>query len=96
MKSLKALLSSIDWFLYQIPYIINANDINCMIDIPAQENRVNIYDYQPVRYGYQMYQNQPFNLGDTLGRVIVECLLRQKVFLLINGFHKKTFVCRWV
>ena len=70
--------SSIDWFLYQIPYIIKANDINCMIDVPAQENRVNIYDYQPVRYGYQMFQNQPYNLGDTLGRVIVEWLLSQK------------------
>lgn len=78
MKSLKALRSSIDWFLYQIPYIIKANDINCMIDIPAQENRVNIYDYQPVRYGYQMYQNQPYNLGDTLGGVIVKSLLKNK------------------
>ena len=78
MKSLKALHSSIDWFLYQIPYIIKANDINCMIDIRARDNRVNIYDYQPVRYGYQVYQNQPYNLGDTLGRVIVEWLLGQK------------------
>lgn len=89
MKSFKALRSSMDWFLYQIPYIIKANDINCMIDIPAKENRVNIYDYQPVRYGYQMYQNQPYNLGDTLGRVLVEWLLGQKGIALDKWIPQK-------
>ena len=71
-------LSNIRWLFRQIPYIIKANDINCMIDIPAKENQVNIYDYQPMRYGYQMYQDSPFNLGDSLGRVIVSFLLEKK------------------
>lgn len=78
IRSIKSRLSDINWLFRQVPYIIKANDINCMIDIHAKENRVNIYDYQPMRYGYQMYQDSPYNLGDTLGRVIVHFLLEKK------------------
>ena len=78
IRRIKSRLSDINWLFRQIPYIIKANDINCMIDIPAKENQVNIFDYQPTRYGYQMYQDSPYNLGDTLGRVIVSFLLEKK------------------
>ena len=78
IRRIKSRLSDISWLFRQIPYIIKANDINCMIDIPAKENQVNIYDYQPTRYGYQMYQDSPYNLGDTLGRVIISFLLEKK------------------
>ena len=77
-RRIRTRLSHIDWLFRQIPYIIKANDINCMLDTPAKENRVNIYDYQPMRYGYQMYQDSPFNLGDALGKVIVRFLLEKK------------------
>ena len=77
-RRIRKLYKSIRWVIRQIPYIVKADDINGYLDVPAKDNSVNIFDYQPARYGYHLYQNQPYNLGDTLGRVIVAAMLGQK------------------
>ena len=71
-------IRDIRWIKRQIPYIVHANDINGYLDVPALENRVNIFNYNPEKLGYNLYNKQPFNLGDTLGKVIVTFLLEQK------------------
>ena len=48
------------------------------MDIPAKKNRVNVFQYHPERFGYRLYNNQPCNLGDSLGEVIIAFLLDQK------------------
>jgi len=48
------------------------------LDIPAKKNQVNIYQYHPERFGYDLYHNKPYNLGDSLGEVIVDYFLKQK------------------
>ena len=77
-RRIRSLFKSIRWIFRQVPYLVKANDINGYIEVPAKENRVNLFDYDPTRYGYHLYQGQPYNLGDSLGRVIVEALLEQK------------------
>ena len=62
----------------QLHYIRIADKINCFEDVPAIEHSVNIYDYQPMKYGYEMPQGSPYNLGDYLGRVIIKFLLDEK------------------
>lgn len=62
----------------QIPYIVNANEINCFLDVPAKKNRVNIYDYRPDKFGYDLYNGSRYNLGDSLGGVICSYLLKEK------------------
>lgn len=64
----------------ELPLIIRANSINARyLDIPAKKNRVNVFEYHPERfYGKRLFQNQPYNLGDSLGNVIVKFLLSQK------------------
>ena len=70
----------IKYTLRELPYIIHANSINARyLDIPAKKNRVNIFEYHPERFFVKnLYQNQPYNLGDSLGEVIVRFLLNQK------------------
>ena len=63
----------------ELPLIVHANSINARyLDIPAKKNRVNVFQYHPERFGYRLYQNQPCNLGDSLGEVIIQFLLGQK------------------
>lgn len=64
----------------ELPLIIHANSINARyLDIPAKKNRVNIFEYHPERfYEGKLYQNQPYNLGDSLGEVIIRFLLSQR------------------
>ncbi len=64
----------------EIPLIIHANSINARyLDIPAKKNRVNVFQYHPERfYGERLYLNQPYNLGDSLGDVIIRFLLGLK------------------
>ena len=67
------------WCARQIPYIIKANDINCFIDVPAKEHQVNVFDYHPDKVGgYDLYQGTPYNLGDSLGGVIVDFFLSKE------------------
>ena len=63
----------------ELPLIIHANSIIARyLDIPAEKDRVNILRYHPERSNYDLYQNQPYNLGDCLGEVIIRFLLDQK------------------
>lgn len=56
--------------------IVKANDINARyLDIPAKENRVNIFQYHPDRFYTGRSQ---YNLGDSLGEVIITYLLNQR------------------
>ena len=76
---IKGYLRKIRYILSEIPYIVKANKINARyMDIPAKKNRVNIFQYHPARFGYTLVQNSPFNLGDSLGEVIIKFLLEQK------------------
>lgn len=76
---IKGYLNRIKYILSEIPYIVKANKINARyMDIPAKKNRVNIFQYHPARFGYTLFQNSPFNLGDSLGEVIIKYLLSQK------------------
>lgn len=71
-------LNNLKWGIRQVRYIQKANDINCFIDVPAKDNRVNIYDYQPKKYGFDLYNDSPYNLGDALGIVICQYLLNER------------------
>lgn len=69
----------IRYIVKEIPLIVRANEINARyIDIPAKKNRVNIFEYHPDKKGFNLYQNQPYNLGDSLGEVIIRYLLEKK------------------
>ena len=64
------------------------------MDIPAKKNHVNIFQYHPEKLGYNLYQNQPYNLGDTLGDVIIRFLLGQKNIDIDKTVSKtKHFYC---
>ena len=78
MNIIRKAYRSFKWMRKQIPYILHADDINSYLDVPALENRVNIFNYLPDRYGYRLYNEKPYNLGDSLGKVIVTFLLNQK------------------
>lgn len=67
--------------------IRKANDINARyLDIPAKENRVNIFQYHPDRF----YSNSSqYNLGDSLGEVIIDFLLKQKGVEIDKHISKK-------
>ena len=72
-------LGSAKHVIKELPYIIKRNKINARyLDIPAKKNRVNIFQYHPERFGYDIVQNAPFNLGDSLGEVIIRHLLDEK------------------
>lgn len=62
----------------QLAYIRKANDINCILSVPAKEHRVNLYDYKPSAYGLKMPQGSPYNLGDYLGRIVVDFMLSKQ------------------
>ena len=76
---LRDYLNRIKYILSEIPYIVKANKINARyLDIPAKKNKVNIFQYHPERFGYNLVNNLPYNLGDSLGEVIIRFLLSQK------------------
>ena len=66
-------LSSAKYIVNEMPFILKANRINARyLDIPAKKNKVNIFQYHPERFGYNLAQGQDINLGDSLGEVIIE------------------------
>lgn len=72
-------ISTIKRGLHELCLLLKANKINAhYLGIPALKNRVNIYEYHPELIGYDLFQSEPYNLGDSLGRVIVEFLLEKK------------------
>lgn len=86
---LKRAYRGIRYIYRELPYIIHANSINARyLDIPAKKNRVNIFQYHPERFGYNLCQNAPCNLGDSLGEVIIQFLLQKEGLSLdspVNG-----------
>lgn len=78
IKAIAKFFGYIKYCFTQIRYIIHADDINFFIDIPAKEHRVNILEYHPEKYGYDTFNNKPYNLGDALGPIIVKHLLDEK------------------
>ncbi len=75
---LQRIVNRIKYDIRQVQYIRHADEINCLIGVPAKDHCVNIYDYQPLKYGYVMPQGSPYNLGDYLGGVIIKHLLGLK------------------
>lgn len=76
---LKSKVKLLKYFLKELRLIYKANSINARyLDIPAKKNQVNIFQYHPNRLGLDLYQNKPYNLGDSLGEVIVDYFLKQK------------------
>lgn len=72
----KALYGRIKHLFREILLVVFANKINaCYLDIPAKKNKVNIFQYHPNRF-YQI--KEPYNLGDSLGEVIINFLLSKK------------------
>lgn len=75
----KSYLNNIKHVISEIPYIVMANRINARyLDIPAKKKRVNIFQYHPERFGYDLVQGSHFNLGDSLGEVIIKFMLDRK------------------
>lgn len=73
---IKSLYKNTKYVISELPYIIRANRINARyLDIPAKKNHVNIFQYHPERFGYDLVQSSSYNLGDSLGEVIVKFLL---------------------
>ena len=67
---------SIKRVVKELPYIVKRNQINARyLDIPAKKNRVNIFQYHPERFGYDLVQSVSYNLGDSLGEVIIKFIL---------------------
>lgn len=65
--------------IYETRLVINADRINAhYLNIPAKKNRVNIYEYHPELLGLDLHYNNPYNLGDTLGMVIIKYLLDKR------------------
>ena len=72
MKTIRA----IKYIIKELNLIRKANNINARyIDIPAKENMVNIFQYHPSRF-YR--ETADVNLGDSLGEVIINFLLKKK------------------
>lgn len=47
-------------------------------DIKAKNNRVNLFEYHPDRFGYYLHNGVGYNLGDALGVIIVEWMLAKR------------------
>ena len=64
-------LAGVAYYMYkEMPLIIRRNKINARyLDIPAKKNRVNIFQFHPEQhFGFV---GNPYNLGDSLGEVII-------------------------
>ena len=54
---MKSYLRALRYILSEIPYIVKAGKINARyLDILAKKNRVNIFQYHPARFGYNLVQ----------------------------------------
>lgn len=75
--------------------IVNRNSINAHYhNIPAKKNKVNIYEYHPELLGHELYNRAPYNLGDSLGKVIIQYLLGKKNIDIDKNISKtKHFNC---
>ncbi len=72
MRRLKKLIN-------EIISIANANNIILTYPkIRAVKNRVNLLDYNIEETGLPHYNNNPYNLGDELGKVVIDWMLRKR------------------
>lgn len=94
-KRLKYNIRQLRYLINEIPLIVNANKINARYkDIPANINKVNIFQYHPEKKGFNLYKNAPYNLGDSLGEVIVRFLLAQRgIDINATVCHTKHLYC---
>ena len=86
-------ISNIKYLYKELPYILKRNKINghCL-DICAETKKVNIFQYHPEKI-FSYVQN-PYNLGDSLGEVIVKYLLDSKgIDMDANVSRTKHFNC---
>lgn len=74
-----SVLHAIKYIAKELPYILFANRINARyLDIPAKRHHVNIFQYHPARFGYTLFQGNDINLGDSLGEIIVDFMLKRR------------------
>lgn len=59
--------------------IVNANNIILKYPkIKAKDNRVNLLNYNIDEAGFTHYNNNPYNLGDELGKVVIDWMLSKR------------------
>lgn len=79
-------------FFHDMKLIINANNMMMYYpDVKAQDHRVNLHLHDVKKTGWDYYDNgkYPVNLGDYLGKVIVEWMLEKKGLSLNDYVEKK-------
>lgn len=94
-EKIKYIISRFRYIIKEIPLIVNANKINGRDkNIPAKKNKVNIFQYHPEKKGFNLFQNVPYNLGDSLGEVIIRFLLDQRgIDINASVSRTKHFYC---
>lgn len=70
-------MRSFEKYIDELLAIVNANNIiGKYNDVKAKEHRVNLLNYDIVRAGYSHYnEGVPYNLGDELGKVVIDWML---------------------
>lgn len=85
-------LSKTKDFFHDMNLVINANNMMMYYpDVKAQDHRVNLHLHDVKKTGWDYYDNgkYPVNLGDYLGKVIVEWMLEKKGLSLNDYVEKK-------
>lgn len=60
----------------EIVSIVNANNIILTYpDVKAQPHRVNLLNYNVEKSGQRHYNDNPYNLGDELGKIVIDWML---------------------
>lgn len=85
-------LRSIARYLYT--YLKADTYIAVYPDIKASRTKVNLFEYHPQRFYNNLYNEQPYNLGDSLSFVVVDWMLRRagKSIDSNKGHNKKKYV----
>ena len=85
-------LRSIARYLYM--YLKADTYIAVYPDIKASKTKVNFFEYHPKRFYNNLYNEQPYNLGDSLSFVVVDWMLRRigKSIDSNKGHNKKKYV----
>lgn len=85
-------LRSIARYLYM--YLKADTYIAVYPDIKASRTKVNLFEYHPQRFYNNLYNEQPYNLGDSLSFVVVDWMLCRagKSIDSNKGHNKKKYV----
>ena len=92
MNKIFSSIRKMNEFLHEMELVINANDMMMYYpDVKAQDHRVNLHLHDVKKTGWNYYDNghYPVNLGDHLGKVIVEWMLEKKGLSLDDYVEKK-------